>query len=105
MATPKESETVRLQAQMRKAEIDKKEESRTWLIRTIYLMAILFVVTVFELDGVFYAVVAFAAELFGGIFDNAPTWVAQVKGSMQVILIGGFAAATGAARFLARQRS
>ena len=83
---------------------DKAKESNKWLVFMIYLMATLFVVTVFELDSVFYALVAAAAELFSGVFEGAPTWVASVKGSMNVILVGGFAAATGAARFLARAK-
>lgn len=101
----KESQAAQLQAQMRKADLEKKAESRTWLVRMIYLMALLFVITVFELDGVFYGLVAFFAEMLSGVFDSAPTWVASVKGSMQVILVGGFGVATGAARFLARQRT
>lgn len=92
----------RLRAEQAQDKHDKEKESNKWLVRMIYLMATLFVVTVFELDGVFYACVAFAAQLLGSVFDNAPNWVSAVKGSMNVILIGGFAAATAAARYLAR---
>ncbi len=81
---------------------DKEKESNKWLVYMIYTMATLFVVTVFELDGIFYAFVAFAAQLFDSVFDNASNWVSAVKGSMNVILIGGFSAATAAARYLAR---
>jgi uncharacterized protein YqhQ len=84
---------------------NQRKEKAVWLIRMIYLMALLFVITVFELDGVFYALTAFFAQLLDGIFDNADTWVATVKGSLRVILIGGFCAATVAARLIARQRA
>lgn len=82
----------------------RRKEKAVWLIRMIYLMALFFVVTVFELDGVIYAIIAFFSELFSGVFDTG-TWVATVKGSMRVILVGGFIAATVAARLIARQRA
>jgi hypothetical protein len=83
---------------------NQRKEKAVWLIGMIYLMAALFVITVFELDGLFYALTAGAAELFNGLFDTS-TWVATVKGSMRVILVGGFIAATVAARLIARQRA
>jgi uncharacterized protein YqhQ len=88
----------------KKAAADKRKEKATWLIRMIYLMAIFFVITVFELDGLFYAMTAFFAEIFSGLGDTS-TWVASVKGSMRVILVGGFICATISARLIARQRA
>ncbi len=83
---------------------EKRAEKATWLIFMIYAMAVFFIVTVFELDGVFYGITAGLAEIFSGLTDTSE-WVSVVKGSMRVILVGGFVIATVAARLIARQRA
>jgi uncharacterized protein YqhQ len=88
-----------MRAEIAQEERDKKKEQAAWTIRMIYLMAIFFVITVFELDGLFYALTSFFAELFSGVFDTS-TWVQSMKGSMRVLLIGGFGVSTLGARFL-----
>jgi uncharacterized protein YqhQ len=90
---------AQMRAEMAQEERDKKKEQAVWTIRMIWMMAIFFVITVFELDGVFYALTSFFAELMSGMMDTS-TWVQSMKGSMRVLLIGGFGVSTLGARFL-----
>lgn len=83
---------------------EKRAEKASWLIFMIYAMAAFFFITVFELDGAFYGITAGLAEVFSGLTDTS-NWVSVVKGSMRVILVGGFIIATIAARLIARQRA